>query len=183
MYGLINKAIQGLVCSRMGEETWEKIRQQAGVEEELFLGNANYPDAMTFRLVQAASEVTGMTSDEIMKAFGEYWLLYTAQEGYGSMLNACGNSYHEFILNLPTLHNRVGMVIPNLATPSFWCTDITPTSIVLHYRSTRSGLSAVVLGILSGLEQRFQTHVEVQHVARRAAGADHDEFLLNFPLT
>lgn len=181
MYGLINKAIQGLVCSQMGEEAWEKIKQQAEVEEELFLGTANYPDDVTYRLVRAASEVTGLSADEIMQAFGQYWLLYTAQEGYGSMLNACGNSYYEFILNLPTLHNRVGMVIPNLTPPSFWCTDVTPTSIRLHYRSERPGLTPVVLGIFHGLEQRFQTQVEVQHVARRAAGAPHDEFVLHFP--
>jgi hypothetical protein len=180
MHGLINKAIQGLVCTQMGEATWEQICQRAAVEEELFLANATYPDDITHRLIQAASEITGLTSDEIMQAFGRYWLLYTAQEGYGSMLKASGRTYYDFILNLPALHTRVGLVLPNLSTPTFWCTDVTPTSIRLHYRSARLGFAAVVLGVLSGLEQWFDTQVTVQHIVRRDQGADHDEFLLNF---
>jgi hypothetical protein len=36
MYGLINKAIQDLICTQMGAGTWEQIRQQVGVEKELF---------------------------------------------------------------------------------------------------------------------------------------------------
>lgn len=32
MYGMVNKAVEGLVCQQFGEEAWEAIKERAGVE-------------------------------------------------------------------------------------------------------------------------------------------------------
>ena len=32
MYGLVNRAVEDLVCTNFGEETWEKIKEKAGVD-------------------------------------------------------------------------------------------------------------------------------------------------------
>lgn len=37
MYGLVNKAIEGLVCDHYGEETWEKIKAKANVDIDTFI--------------------------------------------------------------------------------------------------------------------------------------------------
>ncbi len=36
MYGLVNKAIQDMLCSRFGENTWQEIKQKAGIEVDFF---------------------------------------------------------------------------------------------------------------------------------------------------
>ena len=92
MYGLVNKAVEELVCSRFGEEAWETIKRKAGVEIDAFVSMDSYPDDVTYKLVAAASEVLAMPSDDILKAFGEYWVLYTAREGYGELLKMSGKS-------------------------------------------------------------------------------------------
>ena len=33
MYGLVNKAIEQMVCRDHGEAVWQAIKQEAGVEE------------------------------------------------------------------------------------------------------------------------------------------------------
>jgi hypothetical protein len=83
MYGLVNKAIEDMVCDRFGEETWEEIKKKAQLDVDVFISMDGYPDDVTHRLVKAASEILAISSSEILQAFGEYWVLYTAKEGYG----------------------------------------------------------------------------------------------------
>ena len=117
MYGLVNQAIEELVRSNHGDAIWEVIKQRAEVQIEAFLGMEEYPDDMTYRLVQATAEVLKTPPQEIFRAFGEYWVLYTAKKGYGEMLTMAGKNLPEFLQNLDTLHTRVGVIMPNLRPP------------------------------------------------------------------
>jgi hypothetical protein len=83
MYGMVNAAIQELICSRFGEDKWDEIKTKAGVEIEEFSRMSQYPDEVTYKLVGAASEALALPADDVMKAFGEFWVLYTGQVGYG----------------------------------------------------------------------------------------------------
>lgn len=180
MYGLVNKAVQDLVCSRFGEDTWQKIKRKAGVEDDVFVSMDAYPDEVTYNLVGAASEVLGVTPEEVLKAFGEYWVLYTAREGYGDILKMAGSNFLAFVQNLDSLHARVGMSFPELRPPSFRCTDIADGSVTLHYYSTREGLGPMVVGLLHGLGKMFNMELTVVQSARRGEGSDHDEFLIRW---
>jgi hypothetical protein len=180
MYGLVNKAVQDLVCSKFGEQTWEQIKERAGVEDEIFISMDAYPDDLTYRLVTATSETVGLSPADVLKAFGEYWVLFTAQEGYGNLLKMSGSTFKEFVLNLDNMHAHVGMTFSALRPPSFRCTDVTDSSLCLHYHSSRQGLAPMVEGLLQGLGTMFNTEVHVQQSADRSAGADHDEFVVSF---
>lgn len=176
MYGLVNRALQGMVVSRFGEVAWERIKVRAGVDVEVFLRMDAYPDDITYRLVGAACEETGESAGSLLHDFGEYWTLYTAEEGYGELLTAAGHSLHDVLGNLNELHTRVGLLYPDLKPPTFECSDITPDSLVLHYHSTREGLAPMVVGLLHGLGKRFRQRLEVAQLTDRATGADHDSF-------
>ncbi len=180
MYGLVNKAIKNMVCERFGEETWETIQQKAEVEVEVFLSMEPYPDDLTHRLVKAAALELGMSAAEILQAFGEYWILYIAKEGYGEMMDMTGDSMPEFLENLDNLHTRLGLSFPHYNPPSFECTDIQPDSLQLHYHSTRAGFAPMVKGLLKGLGERFQTEIDITETASREQGADHDQFSIDF---
>jgi Haem-NO-binding len=183
MYGLVNKALQDLVCSRFGEAAWETIRRTAGVAVDVFVGMEAYPDDVTYKLVGAASEVLEVSSEEVLKAFGEYWVSYTAKEGYGEILRLAGDTLPAFLQNLDDLHTRVGLLFPRLKPPSFWCTDIREDSLRLHYRpglDSREGLGPFVVGLVRGLGIRFKIEIEINQTASRSQGADHDEFSITF---
>ena len=180
MYGMVNRAIEDLVCTNFGEEKWEQIRQKAGVEEEFFVSNEGYPDALTFRLVAAASEVLGLTPEAILIAFGEHWILKTAREGYGDLMQAHGRTLPEFLSNLPNFHTRVALLFPKLQPPRFEVSDSTPTSLHLHYHTHRRGLEAFVVGLLQGLGKMFETPVTVKQIGFRGADLDHAIFLVDW---
>lgn len=180
MYGLVNKAIEDMVCDRFGEDTWEIIKQKAEVDIDIFLSMEAYPDDLTHRLVKAASVELGMSAAEILQAFGEYWVLYTAKQGYGEMMDMGGDNLPEFLQNLDNLHARVGLSFPQLKPPCFRCTDLQEDSLNLHYHSTRLGLAPMVIGLLKGLGDKFHTEIEITQTSSRDQGSEHDEFLIDF---
>jgi hypothetical protein len=175
MYGLVNKAVVDLIGSKFGEETWNKIKRKADVDIDVFVSMDGYPDDITYRLVGAASEVLGITAEQVLETFGEYWVLYTASEGYGPLLNASGSSLREFLMNLDALHARVALQMPDLRPPRFRLVDIDDKTLLLEYHSTRVGLAPMVIGLLRGLGIRFNTEMKVTHVRK----PQHDEFTLH----
>src|SRR5580700_10485269 len=110
MYGLVNQAIEDLVRSNHGDAVWTSVRERAGLDDGSFLSMSEYPDATTYSLVGAASEVLQLPPDAILEAFGEYWVLYTSKKGYGEMLEMAGTTLSEFLMNLDQLHTRLGVL-------------------------------------------------------------------------
>tara|TARA_R110002049_G_scaffold13192_1_gene57776 strand:+ start:808 stop:1362 length:555 start_codon:yes stop_codon:yes gene_type:complete len=176
MYGLVNKAVEDLVVSNFGEDKWEAIKEKAGIEVDAFISNEGYPDEMTYQLVGAASEVLGMPADQILVAFGEHWVLKTAAESYGPMMKSGGATLKDFLINLPNFHTRVKMIYPNLQPPRFETSDVTETSLRLHYFTHRPGLSSFVIGLVQGLGKLYQSPATATQVASKDSGDDHDVF-------
>jgi hypothetical protein len=181
MYGLVNRAIQQMVCSQHGEESWEKIKQAADLADlDFFSTYQAYPDDVTHRLVAAAARELGLSAGEIMQAFGEYWITYTASEGYEQLLESTGDTLPEFLDHLDTLHARAGLAFPELQPPSFRTRHGEEHSLELEYRSRRRGLAPMVVGLLQGLGRRFQTAVSIEQTASRDRGDRQDLFHIRY---
>lgn len=179
MYGLVNQALEDYVRRGFGQGAWDEIRDGAGVAE-MFVSMDSYPDDVTYRLVEAATQVLGLSAPQILEAFGEHWVLYTAQEGYGEMLSMFGANLRQFLLNLDNLHNHVAMSFPQLRPPSFDVESVAgdENALLLHYRSERVGLTPMVIGLLKGLGKRFSQDIRVSQMTRRASD-DHDVFRID----
>jgi hypothetical protein len=177
MYGLINKAIQDLLTARLGEAGWKAICAKSNTDPS-FVTMAKYPDEVTYKLVAAGSEALGVPAETLMEQFGEYWTVYTAEVGYGPLLQFAGNNLVDFLQNLDNMHTRIALTFPELEPPSFWCSEITSQSLRLHYRSGRPGLAPLVLGLIKGLGKRFGTPVTVTLDRPRGVTQDHDQFVV-----
>ena len=180
MYGLVNKGIKDLVCNQFGEDAWEKIKETSGIDIDVFVSNSSYPDDITYKLVDAASEVLGLPAAAVLEAFGEYWVLYTGREGYGELLGSGGRTCRDFLMNLPNFHSRLSLIFPDLIPPSFKCTNIRDDSLCLQYHSVRPGLAPMVIGLLRGIGKMYKTSIEVSQTSSRDDGVNHDEFLVKF---
>lgn len=176
MYGLVNRAVEDLVVSNFGEEKWEAIKAKAGIDIDAFISNQGYPDEITYQLVGAAVEVLGISADQVLIAFGEHWVLKTAAENYGPMMKSGGRTLSEFLVNLPNFHTRVAMIYPNLKPPHFKCSDVTSSSLKLHYYTHRPGLTMFVVGLVQGLGKLYHTTMTCTVAERKDDGADHDVF-------
>jgi hypothetical protein len=180
MYGLINKAMQDMVCTQFGVPVWERIKEKAQIDDPVFVGMKPYPDEITYRLANAAHEVLKVPLDQVIEGFGEYWIIYTAEEGYGDLMRLAGNSVKDFLVNLNLLHQRLRNTFPELKPPVITCTDIKEHSLNVHYETERPGLAPMVVGLLKGLGKRFNTPLTVRHTTKKSEGAPHDIFEVLF---
>lgn len=92
MYGLVNTAIADLTRSVGGEAAWARVCALADVPDATFVGMTAYPDDVTYRLVAAASSVLDLPAEQVLTAFGRHWVQYTAQQGWGPLLQAAGST-------------------------------------------------------------------------------------------
>lgn len=92
-----------------------------------------YPDALTYTLVHNISKLTGMDTSKILEVFGEHWILYTADEGYGDLMNLSGSKFVDFLTNLDLLHERISNIMPELVPPQFSTRNQKENSVELEY--------------------------------------------------
>lgn len=180
MYGLVNRAIEELVVERAGRLAWEVAKRRAGVQVPSFISMRAYPDQMSFDLVAAASHVLGIPVPEVLREFGRHWVLFTGGGAYGSLFRVAGSSVREVLQGLDGLHSRLSTSMPELLPPSVAVVGESAEGLRVRYESSREGLEAMMIGLIEGLGELFETPVEVEHVVSRAQGAEAEEFLVRF---
>ena len=126
MFGWINDCTECLVISKFGEETWHKIKETAGctVSDGGFLRYKYYPDSDTVQLVVAASQVLGISVDDVLYAFGDYFIDYVQDNGYANVLECLGSNMRDWLSNLNSLHDHLQASYPKgFVAPVFWSED------------------------------------------------------------
>lgn len=178
MYGLVNQSVKHMIVDHYGEEKWEQILQKID-HDGVFVAMDQYPDEMTGEILGAASEVLEKEVGDLLKEVGNFWIDFSSNP-YKEMFNMSGNAFMEFVKNLNDLHTRVGQLMPDLQPPSFFVTDEKENSFTLHYHSVRPGIWPMVLGLMEGLGERFNTTVKIERTAGREDGLDHDQFYVEY---
>ncbi len=178
MYGLVNKAVEDLALLLGGPDLWSRILSRAGLDTPVWVAMDPYDDALTFRLVEATSDVLGLSQEQVLEAFGEHWIRFTGREGYGPLLSAMGGTLPGFLSNLDAMHSRIALSMPALRPPSFRCEEVDEHTLLVHYYSERTGLAPMVTGLLKGLGERFDLEVTATRQSR-PDDADHDTFVVD----
>lgn len=176
MYGLVNRALQQLVCAQHGKTVWDDIRAKAGVADEVFVRMDSYPDEITHRLVAATADVLQLPADALLKEFGRYWMRYTMVEGYGALLSDLGPTLHDALAALDSMHARVALLYPALRPPQFRISAVSADRLSLHYQSERCGFAPMIVGLVEGLGERYGIRVAVCHAQAKGSDCDHDRF-------
>ena len=164
MYGLIHKAMEQMVNENYGEQTWQRIVAASGVPEDSFLTMQSYDDSITFALAGAISEVLDTPLDDCLELFGQYWMAKFSPQGYEMLLRASGNTVFDFLENLDALHDRITSTFVGYRPPSFNVKRQSDNSAMVHYTSSRQGLVPFVIGLLKGLQDRFDVELEIKSV-------------------
>ncbi|GAX11644.1 guanylate cyclase soluble subunit beta [Fistulifera solaris] len=148
MLGWINDCAEKLIIHKFGLEAWHTVKSKAKcyVEDGGFLKLESYSDQSTIDLVVAASEVSGLTVDQVLEALGEFWAPYVAGEGYENLLWCQGSTFKDWLTNINAIHSHLQTTFPNKMTmPEFWVEmDDHDESIILYYLSSRGNLLAPI---------------------------------------
>ena len=181
MYGLVNQSFREMVQGNYGNDQWEKILQKVD-SDGVFIAMDQYPDELTGQILMTASDVLDKDPGAILEEVGYYWTTM-AINPYKHMFEMSGDTFIVFIKKLNDLHTRVGQIMPDLIPPSFSVVEENNKGFKLNYHSKRDGLWPMVIGLIKGLGTRFNTKVEIKHIAGKEDGLDHDEFLVEYQTT
>lgn len=176
MYGIINTSIEELVINQFGKPVWEEILLKSGLPKKIFLSNEAYDDAITYQLATSTAEVVGITIGDVLLEFGKWWILHTCQHRYGSMLKTGGTDLAEFLIGLPSFHNRVQLMYPKLSPPEFKVDKLADKQFRVHYFSKRPALQEFMRGLLLGLATYFKVDATVDLIQSREQGFDNEIF-------
>ncbi|KAI4899888.1 hypothetical protein NFI96_012085 [Prochilodus magdalenae] len=182
-YGFINTCLRTLVVEKFGEETWEELRLLAEVQDT-FMTYEIYDDVITLRLVQEACKMLDVSSEVVLKLFGEYFFSFCKMSGYDTMLRTLGGNLVEFIENLDALHSYLALSYQEMNAPSFRVERTNDGRTLLHYYSDRKGLHHIVPGIIEAVAKDFfgskvtMTILEQPEEEERTGKKEHVIFLM-----
>jgi hypothetical protein len=180
MYGIVNKAIEDLVVHHYDKPSWEAIRKRSNIDVDFFISNEPYDDDITYKLAEAVAVEKNLPLSTVFELFGEWWVLKTSMEKYGSLMVAGGDSLKAFLIGLPSFHSRIMLMYTKLTPPEFKISDIEQSSVCVHYFSKREGLQDFVKGLLVGLGKLYKTPVQITLLQTRDNGASHEIFKVNW---
>ncbi|KAM9439599.1 guanylate cyclase soluble subunit beta-2-like [Clarias gariepinus] len=183
-YGFINTCLKSLVIDKFGEDTWNKLRNEAGVQDT-FMTYEVYKDDITMRLVAEACKLLDLEASAVLRQFGEYFFEFCKRSGYDHMLRTLGGNLFEFIENLDALHGYLSLSYKEMNAPSFRVEKNCDGSMLLHYYSDRSGLCHIVPGIIGAVAKDFfNSQIDIKIVNRmeeeeRTGKKEHVVFLIS----
>ncbi len=180
MKGIINKGIQEFVISEYGDDLWELVKEEAECREPFFIISEDYPDESTLALVHAISENTERTPEEVMRAFGKFWVLNTGKDTYHTYYQLAGRSPKEFLLNLNAVHAHVTRKTVNAHPPQFDCEERPDGSLIIKYRSERR-LCQILYGLIQGVGALFEQELEIREVSCMHRGNTSCVMEISFP--
>ncbi|XP_019634643.1 PREDICTED: guanylate cyclase soluble subunit beta-2-like [Branchiostoma belcheri] len=167
-YGVINLAFRGYLVATYGEETWEKIRQLAGVEDSYFM-NTPYDDAIMEKMAMAASRILGLDDSTVFQQYGEYFIDFCMEAGYDAILRALGGNLLDMLDNLDYMHyGYLTITYTEMNAPSFQVERLKDGEILLHYYTDRKGYADMVIGQVRGCARKFfNTEIDMKIVTHR----------------
>ncbi|XP_007258446.3 guanylate cyclase soluble subunit beta-2-like [Astyanax mexicanus] len=188
MYGFINTCLKSLVIDKFGEDTWNKLRDAACVQDT-FMTYEVYKDEITVRLVTEACRLLDVEASVVLKLFGEYFFEFCKRSGYDHMMRTLGANLFEFIENLDALHGYLSISYKEMNAPSFRVEKNSDGTMLLHYYSDRRGLCHIVPGIIGAVAKDFfNSRIEMKIVnqmeeVERTGKKEHVVFLItqHFP--
>ncbi|XP_017110401.1 soluble guanylate cyclase 88E isoform X2 [Drosophila elegans] len=164
MYGLLLENLSEYIKSVYGEEKWEDIRRQAGIDSPSFSVHQVYPENLLQKLAKKAQAVLGVSEREFMDQMGVYFVGFVGQYGYDRVLSVLGRHMRDFLNGLDNLHEYLKFSYPRMRAPSFICENETKQGLTLHYRSKRRGFVYYTMGQIREVARYFyhkEMHIEL----------------------
>jgi guanylate cyclase soluble subunit beta len=179
MLGWINDCVEKLVIEKFGVEVWHAVKEKAGceVKDGGFLKLEHYTDNSTTSLVDAASELSGLTVPQVYEAFGVFFVAYVIDEGYENLLCCQGSTLKDWMTNINAIHSHLQTTFPKkMIMPEFWCEENGDGTLSLFYFSTRGNfLSPLAAGLVTEVAKR-QFDLSIVMTRRTSQGVDGAKF-------
>ena len=160
MKGIIYNLLEQVVSNQYGEDAWDSLLEQAGVEGA-YTSLGAYSDDEFYRLIGAASVTLKMTSDEVLQWFARRSLPLIA--GKFPAFFQPHQSTRSFLLTLnDVIHPEVRKLFPGADVPIFNFETSDREFLTMYYSSHRK-LCTFAIGLIEGSAEQYGEDVSVDH--------------------
>ncbi len=154
MKGTVHKCVEKLVIESFGLDKWEECLASVGLDEDhVFMMNDDVDEATTMRMLGNMPAILGITFQQLIDAFGEYWACKYTPTVYPAYFEGI-NSSKEMLLNLDRIHQEVTENMDNARPPRFKYEWKDENTLLMHYSSQR-GLADLFISIAKGMGKYF----------------------------
>ena len=167
MHGLINRSLQCFIRDTYSQEVWDRIAQAAQLDFDGFEAMLVYDDAVTFAVLDAATDRLARSRDSILEDLGTYLVSHPNVEPLRRLLRFGGVTFVEFLHSLDDLQGRGRMAVPDLDLPALELQDHTPDRFTLHCRSDHPGTGHVIVGMLRAMADDYGALAMLDHQGGR----------------
>lgn len=171
MKGIIFQCAVEMVKDQFGgAETLKKILAEMGIfEETKIVIFEDLPDEMSLDFIRAAAKVLGVTEDDVMLAFGDYWVNVFAYRKY-RVVYAKYKTAKEFLTGMDQTHVWATQSIDGATPPQFIFESTDDNILLMHYISSRN-LEKILEGLIKGVLRFFGEKGVVEKMESDKPGA------------
>lgn len=160
MKGIVFDLLRDMVEDNYGLEGWNTVLEKAG-SDGMYLSPENYSDQEMMSLVLAASDVTGIDTDDLLRTFGNFMAKEFYQR-FPSFFDSCDNVI-DFLLSVDRIvHVEVMKLYPDANLPSFAYEESESNKLTMIYRSDRM-LCHLAEGLIQGSAAHYKKSIHIDH--------------------
>ena len=160
MKGTVHKCIEKLVTEKFGIEKWQECLKAADFDEDhVFMLNDDVDEQQTMKLITSAPAVLGISLQQVIDAFSDYWVNVYGPKVYPSFYEGI-SSAREFMEKLDNLHIHVTQTIPNAKPPRFTYSWTSGNTLEMTYSSSR-GLVDLFMSMARAVGIYYNNDVQI----------------------
>lgn len=168
MKGIIFNLAEEVLSQAHGADVWDDVLERAGVVGA-YTSLGSYPDDELMRLVRAASEITGVAEQTVVRQLGEGAIPLLAAR-YPQFF-APHTGTRPFVLTLnDIIHPEVRKLYPGADAPDFDFDTSDAEVLMLGYRSSRR-LCALAEGFIVGTARHYGEEAAIEQTKCMHRGA------------
>lgn len=167
MKGVIFNLLEEVVVNAHGDDAWDELLDQAGVDG-IYTSLGSYGDDEMMRLVEAASVMLSMPADDVLRWVGRQAMPMMAVR-WPSVFDVHGSVF-PFLRNLNSvIHPEVRKLYAGANCPHFDHATLPDGTLLLGYRSPRR-LCGLAHGFVEGAADHYREAVTLRHMECMHAG-------------
>ena len=155
MHGLVNRALQGFLTDTYGQDTWDEVRNQAGLPFDGFEAMLQYKDRQTGEVIAAACHLLHRDRASLLEDLGTYLLSHPNQQALRRLMRFGGETFFDFLQSLDDLAGWARLALPDLDAPEFTVHQLDRSRFRLDIRWRLPGAGPVFVGALRAMADDY----------------------------
>lgn len=171
MHGLIFMTWEKYLAERLGFPFLHSYREHIGESlSAIPLANRLYDDATLLAGVAAASQLSRLPVEILLREYGRYFIINGLTGHLCSYILSNVFSGRDLLLTMRDAHARLRRTLEGMQPPLFEYVSADPNEVTLLYDSPRQ-LCTVLLGAIEGAAQRYGETVQIEEQSCMKQGA------------